>query len=88
MLRAYLNKVVNIISVLCLLVVSAQISCAAGSDIRKFCAPQSSSSQSLQLFLASNIGSQQAALQRNKTFSKGRCFSAQGKEMPFFIQPG
>jgi hypothetical protein len=72
MLRAYLNKVVNIISVLCLLVVSAQISCAAGSDIRKFCAPQSSLSQSLQLFLASNIGSQQAALQRNKTLQQGK----------------
>ncbi|WLE98395.1 MAG: hypothetical protein QTN59_06055 [Candidatus Electrothrix communis] len=88
MLRAYLYKVVMVTSVLCLLAVSAQASIAADADIRKFCAPQSSSSQPRQLFLASNIGSQQAALQRNKTLSKERYFLAHGKEMLFFIQPG
>ena len=72
MRRAYLNKVVKVISVLCLSALSAQISCAANSDIRKFCALPSSSSRSLQLFLASNIASQQAALQRNKTLQQGK----------------
>ncbi|RWX49872.1 hypothetical protein VT98_10026 [Candidatus Electrothrix communis] len=74
MLRAYLYKVVMVTSVLCLLAVSAQASIAADADIRKFCAPQSSSSQPRQLFLASNIGSQQAALQRNKTLQQGKIF--------------
>ncbi|MCI5122891.1 MAG: hypothetical protein D3925_00040 [Candidatus Electrothrix sp. AR5] len=92
MLRAYLHKVVNVISVLCLSTLSAQISCAAGSDIRKFCAPQNSSSRSLQLFLASNIGSQQAALQRNKTLQQGKILfsTREGDALfhPTWIAPG
>jgi hypothetical protein len=92
MRSAYLNKVVNVISVLCLSALSAQISCAASSDIRKFCAPPSSSSRSLQLFLASNIGSQQAALQRNKTLQQGKVLFSTRKGDALFhttrIAPG
>lgn len=70
--RTDANKIVAVVLLLCLLFVSAQVGFAAGTDIRKFCARQSSASQPLQLFLASNIGSQQAALQRNSTLQEGK----------------
>ncbi|MCI5165742.1 MAG: hypothetical protein D3903_06510, partial [Candidatus Electrothrix sp. GM3_4] len=94
MLRASLNKVVMVISVLCLLVLifSAQASIAAGEDIRKFCAPQGAPSQPLQLFFFSDIGSQQAALQRNKTLQEGNIlFSTREGDALFHttrIEPG
>jgi hypothetical protein len=69
--RTYAEKIVTVVFLLSL-AVSAQVGFAAGTEIRKFCAPHSSSFHPLQLFLASNIGSQQLALQRNSTLQEGK----------------
>ncbi|MDU9048664.1 MAG: hypothetical protein Q3M30_07415 [Candidatus Electrothrix sp. Rat3] len=75
----------TVVLLLCLLFVSAQVGFAAGTDIRKFCAPQSSSPQPLRLFLASHIGSQQAALQRNSTLQEGTMlFSTREEDALFY----
>ncbi len=65
------EKVVILVFGLCLLFISVQGGFAADADIRKFCARQTSSPQSVQLFLTSNINSQQAALQRNTSLQEG-----------------
>lgn len=78
------EKLVILAVGLCFLFIPAQGGFAAGSDIRKFCARQTSSPQSVQLFLASNINSQQAALQRNTSLQEGKIlFSAKEGEALF-----
>jgi len=69
--RTYTEKIVTVVFLLCL-AVSAQVGFAAGTDIRQYCAPKGALAASLHLFLASNIGSQQAALQRNSTLLEGK----------------
>ncbi|MCI5159277.1 MAG: hypothetical protein D3906_12760, partial [Candidatus Electrothrix sp. AUS1_2] len=63
---------VSTVVVLIFFIILAQVNCAAGADIRKFCAPEIPSSQTLQIFLPSNINSQQAALERNTTLQEGK----------------
>ncbi|MCI5130022.1 MAG: hypothetical protein D3904_00525, partial [Candidatus Electrothrix sp. EH2] len=60
----------TLVSGLCLLLISV-IPVQSSPDIRKFCARQTPS-QSVQLFLVSNINSQQAALQRNTSLQEGK----------------
>ncbi|WPD21451.1 MAG: hypothetical protein SD837_14735 [Candidatus Electrothrix scaldis] len=87
------GKVVALVSSLCLFfIILGQISFATGADIRKFCAPETRPPQSFQVFLASNITSQQTALQRNATLQEGRLlFSAKEGDALFYpsqLAPG
>ncbi len=70
--RAYLHKVVMIITSLCLAATLIGTAPASAAMIRQYCAPKGVQTASLHLFLASNIGSQQAALQRNSTLQEGK----------------
>ena len=79
-------RCVPTVVVLVFFIILMQTGFAAGADIRKFCAPETRPPQSLQLFLASNINSQQAALQRNTTLQEGKIlFSAREGDALFHI---